>query len=417
MVEHDKRANNDGRKVSQSPISRRTYLSGATAGVVSAGIAGCIGGGGDDDDPIQVGYVVPTSGPYALAGQNYQESLELAEERFDKEIGGRQIETTVRDSGTATDVAVPAANELVREGVDVLIGGLSSSVVLALEDIAAREEIPFFGIGGTSIEATGENCNRFSFVKLASGYQYSGAPLLMYEQGRAESFYFIVADYGGGWGPYNGITAMLEKHTDAELLGNSVAPLGNDDYSSQISDARQSGADAVWGATFGSDSVTLGTQAADAGLTEEMTLGYGISGNGVAEGIGHDQLRGTFAGTSFYYTIDEAQEFTEDYQNKFGRPPRWTAADAFDCCMEYFSAVERAGTTDADPIIDELEGNEFNWTRGTEKWRECDHRAIQPYFLLRAKDEMESQHDYFEVLGSKGGEEIMRACEDTGCEL
>lgn len=416
MVEHDKKTNGDRRKISQSPLSRRAYLSGATASVVSAGIAGCTGGGGDDD-PIQVGYVVPTSGPYALAGQNYQESLELAEERFDREVDGRQIETTVRDSGTATDVAVPTANELVRDGVDVLIGGLSSSVVLALEDIAAREEIPFFGIGGTSIETTGENCNRYSFIKLASGYQYSGAPLLMYEQERAESFYFIVADYGGGWGPYEGITAMLEEHTDAELLGNSVAPLGNDDYSSQISDARQSGADAVWCATFGSDSVTLGTQAADAGLTEEMHLGYGISGNGVADGIGHDRLQNTLAGTSFYHTIDKAQEFTEDYENKFGRPPRWTAADAFDCCMEYFSAVERAGTTDADAIVDELEGNEFDWTRGPEQWRECDHRAIQPYFLLRAKDEMEGEHDHFEVLGNKEGEEIMRACEDTGCEL
>jgi len=403
--------------------SRRDVLKGALAASAgSVGLAGCIGGGGSGggSGTLKIAYLVPTSGPYGPVGNEYQDAMRMAREDVDDEVAGNDVEVIVRDSGTSPDVAVPTAQELIREEEpDVMIGALSSAVVLALEEIAAREEIPYFGIGGTNFKATGENCNQYSFVKLASGYQYGGAPLTMVDQGTSESFYFIVADYAGGTGPYQGITDQLEANTDAELLGRSMAPLGNDDYSTQLQAARDSGADTVWSVVAVADAVTLMNQADSAGLTEDTNFGIGISTILEAESLGTDTVAGTYSGASFYHTVEESQEFTENFRNQFGRPPSNWAADAYDCCREALDAVERSGSTDADDLVSALEGNEFDWTRSTQSWRACDHRAVQPYYALEGKQESDKadSFDYYNVLGNKSGEDIMRPCDETNCSL
>jgi branched-chain amino acid transport system substrate-binding protein len=391
--------------------------------LIAASFAGCTsitGGGSDSDNPIKVGLLAPTSGPYGDVGSRFVNSTKLATDRFNNIIDGRPIQIEVRDSATDPGKATRETNDLVKnEDVDGLLGTFSSSATLAVQAIAKREQVPFVSPSGASIKTTGKECNNYTFIKYVSGFQVGGSALALVEQDVANSFYFITADYTGGRGTHEGMVSTLESQTDADIVGNSYAPFGNDDYSSQISNARDSGADMVWFVTYGNDSLTLMKQSLSAGLQNEMELGFAAGQITIADAIGSEQLKDTYAAVDFYWKLPEAEQYSQEYMDAYGFPPAQDATDQFECTMELLNAFKSTSMIDADSVVEHLHGNEFNYTRGPEKWRECNHRAIQPTFALRGKppDEKSQAHDYYEVVGSATGEKIMQSCSETGCQM
>jgi ABC-type branched-subunit amino acid transport system substrate-binding protein len=432
-----------------SRVNRRWVL-GSAATAATIGLAGCTntddggdgggdggdggGGGGDggdggdgggdggSSDPLVIGGLFPTSGPYASSGQGMRAAFELAVNgRFGGSVAGREIDTIVRDTATAPETAVNEATALInQENIDLMVGGFSSSVCLALQDIAGREGVPYFAGGGSTLQANGENCNRQSYYAYSSGWQYSGAGVTAYEQDILDSLFFIQADYAGGEGVYRGVTSVMESETDAEMMGRALAPLGADDYSSQISQARDSGADAVWAATVGADSITIKLikQAVSAGLTDDMEILVGSVGNSVGAALTAEELGAIHGGASFYWTAEGSTEFSDEFSSETGSPPEWWASGTFDATMEALTAVENTdGSTGVDDLQGVVEGREFSWSRPDTSWRSCDHRAIQPYYLLEGNPSGADSGEYWSIIGETGGEQIMRSCDQTGCSL
>ena len=82
-------------------------------------------------------------------------------------------------------------------------------------------------------------------------------------------------------------------------------------------------------------------------------------------------------------------------------------------------AIEKAKSFDVQKLIPVLEGMEFQTSKGPEKIRACDHRAIQDWYVGVGKspDEMTNKWDVMKILDSLGGEELMYTCEETGCKM
>ncbi|TSD09145.1 hypothetical protein DP107_16980 [Haloglomus irregulare] len=444
---NDTHESNDGAQgePTGNGVNRRWFL-GSAATTAAVGLAGCTntddggdgsdgsdgdggdgtdggdgssGGDGGSSDPLLIGGLFPTSGPYASAGQGMRQAFELAVGRFEDGVGGREIETIVRDTATAPDTAVNEATSLINEeGIDLIVGGFSSSVCLVLQDLAGREEIPYFAGGGSTLKANGESCNAHSYYAYASGWQFSGAGVTAYERDILDSLFFIQADYAGGEGVYEGVTSVMESETDADMMGRVLAPLGADDYSTQISKARDSGADAVWAATVGADSIKLVKQAVSAGLTDEMEILVGVVGNSVGEALSDEELGSIYGGANFYWTAEGSGDFSDEFRNDVGNPPEWWAASAFDATMEALTAVdENDGSVANADIRPYIEEREFSWSRPDTSWRSCDHRAVQPYYLLEGNPSGSDSGEYWSIIDDTGGEAIMRSCENTGCGL
>jgi branched-chain amino acid transport system substrate-binding protein len=199
-----------------------------------------------------------------------------------------------------------------------------------------------------------------------------------------------------------------------------LAPLGNDDYSSQISKARESGADAVWPAMVGADTITFLKQAESAGLTDEMTVLVGVTGNSVAAALSDETLSKIYGGAPFYWTVDGADEFSTNFIDDQGTPPEWWSAVSFEGAMEALTAIENSdGSSSSDDVIAEVGGRSFSWTRSGMEWRDCDNRAVQPYHLMKGvpSSERDKENAPWEVVGETSGERIMRSCDATGCSL
>lgn len=413
----------DDSRTTSETVSRRQFLGTSSAIGVAAGLSGCSGliGGGGGGEGLTVGVISPTSGSYSNTGQPIINSAELAAGRFDREVAGQEVELVVRDSGTEPDTAVPAVEEMIStDGIDLLVGAFSSSVILALQDVVARNEIAYFPVGGTAPQVTGESCNRYTFASVASAVQLGAGAVIADQLDLIDSIFVIVSDYAGAETRFEKKLSIIQEQSDLDYEGVTYAPLGGDDFSPYISEARDSGADCVYVTSGGADKINYIKQAISAGLHEEMEILTGTTSLDLADALTDEELSNIIGGDSnFYWNTDNAQEFSQDYMDEYDGAPDYYAGDAFDATMEALTAADETGTTDADELIEFLEGRSFSWTRENTQWRACDHRRIQDIFLLGSKPAADREHeeDYYTVEGSIGGEAIMESCDETGCEL
>ena len=92
---------------------------------------------------LRVGVVLPLSGGMAEFGENARNGLVLAQEELARD--GFQIELVVQNSEDVSDGTVAAVRRLVDvESVQFIIGGLTSSGVLAAAPYAQKKGVLFF---------------------------------------------------------------------------------------------------------------------------------------------------------------------------------------------------------------------------------------------------------------------------------
>lgn len=402
-------------------LNRRQFIasSAATAGLI--GTAGCLTDSAGDSGPdtITFGIAVPTSGPPAVYGNQTAEAVEYAiESQFDGEIEGAEIETAIRDTEGDPGVAAPVANELIRdENADVLLGGYVSAACLSMMDVAERNEVPFIP-QATSTKITGENCNKYTFHHSPNSRQNAASVVAAYENDVFETLHIHHADLEGERRMAEATEAALES-TGAEVVGRSTFPEGNQDYSSGISSIRDSGADAVFMIYNLGGVISFLTQAIQSGLKEEMEFIFPMISPQLAEATSVETAEDVYGTNFFYWRQETAREFSDQYRESSGHRPRWWEAGSYEGAMELLSAIEReGGSTDADAIISQLEGREFNWFRPA-SWRACDHLSMKEMVLLRGKseDEQEEDEDYFEVVGTQDAEVASLPCSEKSCSL
>ncbi len=143
----------------------------------------------DDQPPIKIGLILPYKGVWAAPVENIDRGFRVAVAEFNGKVAGRSVEVIRADDELTPNVAVQRFNKLVQlDKVDVLGGGVSSSVAIALSELADRNKKPIVLTNAHADEITGKLCSpyvaRTSFS--ANGFQY-GAGKLLGEKGRQEN--------------------------------------------------------------------------------------------------------------------------------------------------------------------------------------------------------------------------------------
>ncbi|MEO0563350.1 MAG: ABC transporter substrate-binding protein, partial [Chloroflexota bacterium] len=116
-----------------------------------------------DEEPIRIGLLTDTSGPLTIYGVELQNGFELGIDYATDgtmEIAGRPVEILVRDNASDPDTAASQARELIeREGVEILVGTVSSGVTVQLQSIAEDFDVILMAGPAASPGVTGENFN------------------------------------------------------------------------------------------------------------------------------------------------------------------------------------------------------------------------------------------------------------------
>ena len=121
------------------PLTRRSVLAGASAAAV-AGTAG-IPRGLAQTAPLKVGVIHPTSGYEAQIGQACNRGAQAALPVL-KEMGYPALDIVYGDTETNPDVARAAAQRLIDNGAQMLVGAFDSGQTIAVAQVAEQRGIP-----------------------------------------------------------------------------------------------------------------------------------------------------------------------------------------------------------------------------------------------------------------------------------
>jgi branched-chain amino acid transport system substrate-binding protein len=197
----------------------------------------------------------------------------------------------------------------------------------------------------------------------------------------SKTFYLIGSDYAFGRGMLEFTRAYVEAN-GGTVLGEEYLPMDGSDWTPIISQLRSANPDALITSTAGgAPNVTLTKQLRAAGV--DIPYGNLAVDEGTAASMGADAT-GIFIAASYITGIDSAENktFLEAMAAKFGdklETPNDLSVPQYEAIYLYKEAVELAGTTDAEAVIDALGKVSFTGPRGTLSMNKQRHTPLTMY--------------------------------------
>jgi branched-chain amino acid transport system substrate-binding protein len=367
---------------------------------------------------VKVGHVDSFTGVYAAAGASQQTGLEAAFEAAMKKNNRIKYVIEKGDDASLPATGVNEANRLVlQKGVDVLCGGLSSAVGLAVSATAQELGSLFIAIGTHDTNITGKSANRVCFRSTASLQMLANAtcPSLL-KYGR--KWYFIIADYAFGTDGHDRFKRILLAH-GGQVAGEDFHPLGATDYSSYMDKAGNTDANVMVFCNYGPDTQLSVKAFVKRGLHKRMKAGGILCGNEVAVGMPVDEIAGSLwgyiwgpdaGGTRTKFIYDQIAPRAKDF------PPNWRQYLGFITGEQLVDRLNAAGTSDTATLVRAFEGHEFDCGKKQPAyWRRCDHQAIQETYagILLPKNSRKTATEFFAIHDRVGGDFAAGPCSNA----
>jgi branched-chain amino acid transport system substrate-binding protein len=339
---------------------------------------------------VKIGDLGSKVGVFEGYGKYQTMAIQLAVDELNARGGvlGHRIEIVTEDDETKPAPAVRKTEKLLlQDDVKLVVGAVSSGATLAVMDVTKKHKV---------VHWNAVSCAEFMRTTKFHKYYFSNQPdSRMQANGLAryihdkmgQKVYIFYTDYAMGQSDARQFKTALEK-LGGEVVGVAGAPLDTKDFSPWFGDINKSGADVLFLAFAGTDSLRLMTQL----HSFQMTRKYKLAGidcfllqqdlPAIAEPMeGFVQL----AHYSPYNPDSNMQAFNAKFKKKFGVDAN-IMAGAYDGVMFWAQAVEKVKSFDSDKVAEALEGMCMD---GTHVGRQCirkeDHQVVMDMHLYQVK--------------------------------
>ena len=332
-------------------------------------IGGC-GKSGEVAKPetIKIGGMAPLTGALAIYGVTTTNGAELAVKEINENGGilGKKIEYIMLDTKGDSTEAVMAYNKLVDEKVAGIIGEITSKPTLAVAEVAVQDNMPLITPTGTQVDITEAGPNVFR-VCFTNPYQGKVLAITSKERLGADTIAVMLnnsSDYS------DGITkAFIEE---SEKLGMKVMGVegysdGDKDFRPQLTKLAAMNPDVVLIPEYYEQAALIATQAREVGV---KSIFVGSDGwDGIAKTLdksSYSAIENSYF-TNHFSMEDQSekiQNFLKDYREIYKEDPSAFSALGYDAIYMMKSAIEKAGTTDKQKVVDALKGIEYDGITG-----------------------------------------------------
>ena len=333
-------------------------------------------------------------GPMAFVqGENHWAGAEMARDEINRaggiSVGGKKRMVEIVKVDTNEIQSVPDATNAIeraisRDRADFLIGGFRSEAVLAMQEVAMDNKKLFLGAGaahsklGLNVE---QNYERYKYwfritptkdVDLARtlfAVLGSVAAQIRTDLKKEMPKVAIVAEKAV-W--TEALVAAAQKNLPAmkmEVVGTWQPSAVATDVTAELSAIKRANADIVFTILSGPVGIVLGRQMGELQLP---AVAFGIN----VEGQKDEFWQATAGKGNYVATLDTMAEvemtpktiaFVKAFKARYKKSPTYNAA-TYDAIMILKSAIEQAGTLDADKLIPVIEKMEHVGVAGTDTW-------------------------------------------------
>ena len=412
----------------------RTLAVAATGALAVAALAACGRGGpgGGDDEKVTGGKLVlavlnDQSGPYAdLSGKNAVAAVQMAVDDFKAEHGDNAVTTDIEvvsaDHQNKPDIANTKAQELYdRQGADVILDVPTSSAALAVAGQAKAKKKLYINVTAATTELTGKQCNKYTFHYAYDTYMLANGTGTTVTQQGGKSWYIIYPDYAFGQDMQKSFSAAI-KAAGGSVVASDPTPFPNDNFSTFLLKAPTLNPKPTVLGTMqaGGDLVNLVKQYNEFKLRDQgIKLSVGLMFITDIHSLGADAFAGTQFTDAWYWNFDDQNRaFAAKFKQRTQTVPTFAHAANYSAAMQYLEAIQRAGSDDADDVVKQLEGYQFNdvFARNG-KIRAEDHSMVHDAYLAEVKPSSAStgEWDYEKIIRTIPADEAFRSVAQSGC--
>ena len=402
------------KKLSALLVSAAIASLAAAPGVASAQIS---------DDVIKLGVLNDMSGLYAdLGGPGSVVAARMAIEDFGAAGKGMKVEVVSADHQNKPDVGSSIARQWFdTDKVDAIVDVPTSSVALAVNQIAKEKKKVMLNSGAASSDLTGKDCSpntvhwTYDTWMLANG---TGSAIV---KTGGDTWYFLTADYAFGHALERD-TENVVKAGGGKVVGKVRHPLNTQDFSSFLLQAQASKAKIIGLANAGGDTINSIKQASEFGIVKS---GQNLAGLLVfltdVHGLGLPIAQGLILTETFYWDLNDqtrawSKRFTEKNGGKY---PTMVHAGVYAATLHYLKAIEAGKTDDGTKTVakmKEVPTDDPLFGKGTIR---ADGRKIHPAYLFEVKKPAESKgpYDYYKLRTTIPADKAFRPIAEGNCPI
>jgi branched-chain amino acid transport system substrate-binding protein len=378
------------------------------------------------DKVVKIGVLNDMSGLYAdLAGPGSVIAAQMAIEDSGLTKKGWKIDVLSADHQNKPDVGVNIARQWIDvDKVDVLADVPTSSVALAVSNLAKEKNVMLLDSGAGTSDLTNKACSPNTIHWTYDTYTLAHGTGTALTKSGGNTWFFLTADYAFGAALERDTTAAVEG-AGGKVVGAVKHPLNTADFSSFLLQAQASKAKVIGLANAGGDTVNAIKQAAEFGITSGgQKLASLLMFISDVHSLGLQTAKGLNLTETFYWDLnDGTRAFSKRFQERMKNHamPTMVQAGVYSSLIHYFKALDSLGENPHDgakmvakmktmPTDDPLFGKGSIEPNG---------RVLHPAYLfeVKAPNESKGAWDYYKLVATIPANEAFTPLDKSTCPL
>ena len=370
---------------------------------------------------VKIGVLTDMSGLYAdLAGPGAVAAVNMAVADFGGSVLGKKIEVVSADHQNKPDVAAAIARQWFDQGVDMITDVTTSSVALAVQEVAREKNKIILINGAASSDLTGKNCAPTSVHWTYDTTALANGTASAVVKSGGKTWFFITADYAFGHALERDTTAVIKENGGA-VLGHALVPLNTADFSSYLLQARASKAQIIGLANAGGDTINSIKQAAEFGI---VAGGQKLAGLLIfltdIHSLGLQAAQGLQLTSAFYWDQnDQTRAWSKRFDAKMHKEPTMVQAGDYGATLAWLAAVKVANTLDPIAVMKQLQSKPINDFMTKDGHVQLDGSLVRDMYLFEVKKPSESngEWDLYKLVREIPGSVAYKRPDGNACPL
>jgi branched-chain amino acid transport system substrate-binding protein len=373
---------------------------------------------------VKIGVLNDMSSLYAdISGPGSVTAAKMAVEDFNPAAHGMQVEIVSADHQNKPDVGSNIARQWFDvDHVDVIVDVPTSSVALAVSDVAREKNKVFLISGAASSDLTGPKCTpnnvhwTYDTWMLANG---TGKALV---KTGGDTWFFLTSDYAFGHALEHDTAAVVTAN-GGKVLGEVLHPLNTQVFSSFLLQAQASKAKIIGLANAGGDTINAIKQGAEFGITAggQQFAGLLVFVTDV-NALGLKTAQGLVLTETWYWDMNDANRaWTKRWQaENAGKLPSMVVAGVYAETLHYLKAVATLKSpADGKAVVNQMKALPTEDPLFGKGYIRADGRKIHPAYLFQVKKPEESKYpgDDYILRATIPAEEAFRPLKDGNCPM
>jgi branched-chain amino acid transport system substrate-binding protein len=336
------------------------------------------------EDKVKIGIITTLSAAAgAVPGQQQRNGFELAVKTLGGKLGGREAEILVADDELKPDIAVTKVKAFVdRDKVAFVVGPIFSNILAAIVKPVTEANVFLISPNAGTSSFAGKNCNPNLFVTSYQNDQVHEVLGQYAQESGMKKVVIIVPNYQAG----KDAAAGFKHKFTGEIADEIYVPLGQLDYSAELTRIAAANPDAIFAFTPGGMGVNFVKQFRQSSVADKITFLSAFTVDESTLPAQQDAALGMFAGSDWAPDLDNPQNqaFVAAYLKEYNAIPATYAFQAYDAAVLIDSALRATdgNVADADALRAALKKAAFASVRGAFKFNN-NHYPIQDFYLTK----------------------------------